>query len=690
MADKLWESPDREFLAERFSLAADRISGICEEQTVPELYRAYFEAVSRFLSKTVSIYRKKENGGLSGRTLHECEQDQAELYAFIAPETYAESYANPQYAVSVFGEEAGQLLSMLLAEEEGAIGAAFRGQLQTLTILLELFVQVYNCFEEEEIGEARQSIYWYFHDYSEIFVEQQIRGMICPDDNFFTDFILHADLDDPRSLYTTGLPVGENERAIAAYLARVPEEKIKLMADTYTEGFRLGFVNAGIDLKKKKTVGLTYPLGFERVMRVAVGNFRAMGLEPTVRAESVSAFSSKGRKQNAYSTSVNPQYDFDHREDKALFYDTAIANRRLEVMRAVFAAHREEAARYAGPAVVEVFGEVPFAPKSSPAALHFTEKQQKTAVYEASESGQITNTYIPGDQYSFTIIAWPLPAIGADFEKIFDQTIEINTLDYKKYRGMQECLIDVLNQAETVHISGCAGNRTDLTVAIHPIADPVRETAFENCLADVNIPLGEVFTSPVLEGTNGVLHVSEVFLNGLRYVDLEMVFQEGMIASYTCKNFEKEEENRKFVRDNVLMHHETLPMGEFAIGTNTVAYRMGKEFGIQDRLPILIAEKTGPHFAVGDTCYSHSEDVDWHNPDGKHVVAKENSVSALRNSDPSKAYFNCHTDITIPYNELGAIVVNKRDGSTQDVIRDGLFVVPGAEELNEPLLAMQS
>ena len=127
-------------------------------------------------------------------------------------------------------------------------------------------------------------------------------------------------------------------------------------------------------------------------------------------------------------------------------------------------------------------------------------------------------------------------------------------------------------------------------------------------------------------------------------------------------------------------------MGEFAIGTNTTAYRMAKEYQIGAKLPILIAEKTGPHFAVGDTCYSHAEDTAVYNPNGKEIIARDNEKSLLRKEDMSKAYFNCHTDITIPYDELGAITVIRPDGSTSDIIRDGLFQVEGAEELNEPLL----
>lgn len=68
----------------------------------------------------------------------------------------------------------------------------------------------------------------------------------------------------------------------------------------------------------------------------------------------------------------------------------------------------------------------------------------------------------------------------------------------------------------------------------------------------------------------------------------------------------------------------------------------------------------GPHFAMGDTCYAWAEDSPMYNPDGKEVIARENEVSAKRKEDPSKAYFGCHTDITIPYRELQSVAVEKQ------------------------------
>ena len=133
----------------------------------------------------------------------------------------------------------------------------------------------------------------------------------------------------------------------------------------------------------------------------------------------------------------------------------------------------------------------------------------------------------------------------------------------------------------------------------------------------------------------------------------------------------------------MLFNHDILLIGEFAIGTNTTAYVMGQNYQIADKLPILIAEKTGPHFAIGDTCYHMSEDLRVYNPDGKEIVAKDNEISILRKTEIDKAYFNCHTDITIPYNELGEITVYTKENESITIIKDGRFVLEGTQRLNE-------
>ena len=65
-------------------------------------------------------------------------------------------------------------------------------------------------------------------------------------------------------------------------------------------------------------------------------------------------------------------------------------------------------------------------------------------------------------------------------------------------------------------------------------------------------------------------------------------------------------------------------------------------------------------------------------------MAKENERSALRKTDKSKAYFQCHTDITIPYNELLELTAVEKGGEEHPVILNGRFVLKGVEELNKP------
>lgn len=380
---------------------------------------------------------------------------------------------------------------------------------------------------------------------------------------------------------------------------------------------------------------------------------------------------------------VNRQYLYDHKDDNALFLDKNYVNRRLEVLHTAFEKYKKEANGYAGPAVVETFGEADFNPVNKPERLKLSEEQNKLWVEFLTKYSELRKNYIIEEERSFTIIAFPVPEIGPVFKELFDETIKLNTLDYMLYRDVQQKLIDALDKADYCEVRGCGENRTELKVNLWKLKNPDKETIFENCVADVNIPVGEVFTSPVLEGTNGLLHVTKVFLNGLEYRNLAITFEDGMIKDYTCDNFEKEEDNQSFIKENILFRHETLPIGEFAIGTNTTAYVMARRLGVEAKLPILIAEKTGPHFAVGDTCYYGTEDIAVYNPDGKEIVARENSRSRLRKEKPEEAYFNCHTDITIPYDELGELAAVTRDGSRIEIIRNGRFVLPGTEVLNE-------
>ena len=578
--------------------------------------------------------------------------------------------------MKTLGEEYGKILCYIYTKNRGMIRNVYMGRLEEVVLQMELFTQIYNYFEDVEQLEydnVYETVYSYEKDNTEIFTDLMIEDRINPDNKFAVDIVMNSDLNDLRYLYKYGEHVGFNELKMAKFLNSLSQEEIDRLAKVYTEGYRIGFINTGKDISKKGTVDIRYSLGFERIIRSAIFNFKKMGLEPVIY-------------QVGYTTtSPNRQYAYDHRYDDALYLDKAYIKRKLEVSRHAYESRKQLAGKMAGPAVIEIFGETPFEPENKKQAYALSEEQQKLKSEYITEYQTMVQEYIKGDERSFTIIAFPIPEFGDDFEQMFKETVKINTLDSEIYGKVQQNIIDALDQAEYVKVLGKGDNKTNMKVQMHDLKNPLKETNFENCLADVNIPLGEVFTSPKLKGTEGILHVSQVYLNDLKYNDLQITFEDGKIKDYTCKNFDTEEENKKFIKQNVMFNHETLPIGEFAIGTNTTAYMVAKKYHVVYKLPILIVEKMGPHFAVGDTCYSFEEDIKTYNPDGKEIVARENEVSALRKTDIKKAYFGCHTDITMPYDELGEITAVRKDGSEITIIKDGRFVLEGTELLNEPL-----
>ena len=667
-------------MTERYELSKERIEEIVTEAEGLGIYGPFFVSVSKYVKGLLSIYEDiKVNGPIGNKSLEELRERNDFLYGEIYSENYKTSYLNPDYAYDTLGE-AGVLLSAVYAEVFGMIPYVFECDIEELVIRMELFLEVYGnvlLLEGETVKaeELREILYYYVFDYTEDESVKRINKQLTIDNAYANKIIENYDLSDVRTLFAFGEYVGKSEEETFLAMASLDEKDIEIMSRTYTEGFKKGFVVSKKDLSKKKTVNLRYRLGFERVAKDAIKQFRQMGLESVIYRAGYDIFSRTGIfKPGYYGGLANPQFDEDHKEDMSLVLNGQLVTRRIEGIKAAYEELKKEAKEWAGPACMEIFGEDSFVPSECAHAARYGTKKQELITDFRRKSSEITNEYIKREERSFTIIAWPVPAIG-NYEEILKEIITVNTLPVDTYQKIQQTLIDTLDKSDYIHVVGCNGNKTDLKVKLADLKDPLKETKYENCLADVNIPLGEVFTSPVLKGTEGVLHVKEVFLNDLKFKNIELEIKDGKISAYTCTNYEDEKKNKEFIDENLLFYHPTLPMGEAAIGTNTYAYALAKKYDIFNKLPILIAEKMGPHFAFGDTCYSNEESVKVYNPDGKEMIAKENG----------EAYTYCHTDVTIPYDELGLLEAVDYNGIAVKLIENGRFVLEGCEELNIPL-----
>lgn len=612
--------------------------------------------------------------GGGGKSFEELKAENERLYRELSPEGYENSWADPSHAVERLGPVPGQAVASWFMRLLGNGKTACQQRRDLLSRAFQPLLRMAEATSNGRNldGEAvRDILVEHWRRDLTLETEFLLGSVVSPSRTHNTNVALGAD-DDPGYMFRYGLRVTDAELRTAEFLSGLPEADIQAVADTVARAYVKGFELDNKDLSKRKNVSVGVPMGFERLYRAIASKLEEMDMTP-------------------FLASVTPmlpcrQAQYDHKFDAVLHLDEESIEKQREYMTKAIDSYSEDVDRFSGHLVVRVFGREPFDP---------IEKKEKVA--PDSDSAQlyrrfqqvnveIWNARCPRKETGFSLVSFPGPFVRGDFEAIFRDTMKVNMLDSERYGRIQQAMVDVLDRADHVRVRGSGSNKTDLRISMHDIEDPSSQTNFTNELAAQNIPLGEVFTSPLLQGTRGVLHVEETFLNRLRFENLRIEFVDGMIEDYSCTNFEDPEENRKYIKDNLLHPHDTLPMGEFAIGSNTEAYAMARRHGIMDVIPVVILEKMGPHFAIGDTCFVLQEDLPTMNHEsGKEVIARFNEKTAKRDESMEEAYTFKHIDITVPYHSIASIAAVTEDGEQIEIIRDGRFVLEGTEELNGPI-----
>ena len=626
-------------------------------------YTNFLEEIAVFLDKVNAFQEKISKNYFETKNFQELQEENLSLFKNIVE--YKESYNNPTFAIKIFEKELGQLLSAIYSDFRSLIKAIFTKNDNSIVKYKEFYKKLSGADDYDEILNLYRN-----------FKRENLKDDL---ENFYSDnFTLSSknhkifediNLEDDRYLFRYGKYISENEIKLMNFMRKYPKDKLQNLAQIIVDGYIRGFEKDNKDITLRHKVRVIYNIGQELLIKEIFDLFKKSNLQ--------------GIAVLTETTSPNKQYEYDHNFDKALYFDENFITLEKESLNNMNTEITKEMLDCSGILYIEKFGETPFTPESKPENLKYSEEQTKLANNENMMKKQFVETYFSNKERSFCIVAFPSPEIGENFEEIYEDTCKVNSLDSNVYEPIQQVIIDNLDKGEFVRVKGQHGNETDIFVKMPKINNPEKETNYFNCTADVNIPLGEIFTTPELEGTNGLLHLKNVYLNDLEFLNLKLTFENGYIKEYSCTNFEKEEDNKKYIEENLIFPHKTLPIGEFAIGTNTLAYVIAKKHNIVSKLPILIVEKMGPHFAIGDTCYSWSEDLPVYNPNGKEIIARDNCHSLQRKTDINKAYTNVHTDITLPYDELEYIKVITYDKTEIEIIKEGRFVLEGTDYLNE-------
>lgn len=173
----------------------------------------------------------------------------------------------------------------------------------------------------------------------------------------------------------------------------------------------------------------------------------------------------------------------------------------------------------------------------------------------------------------WVVLRWPHPSMAQlanmsteAFENFY---FDVCTLDYSRMARAMEALKHRLEATDQVRLKG--PRDTDLTFSIKGIpAIP--------CAGKLNIPDGEVFTAPVRDSLNGVIHFNApTMYRGETHENIRLVFKHGQVVEATSSNTTKLNE--------VLDADEGARYtGEFAIGVNPYITRAMKDILFDEKI----------------------------------------------------------------------------------------------------------
>ena len=158
----------------------------------------------------------------------------------------------------------------------------------------------------------------------------------------------------------------------------------------------------------------------------------------------------------------------------------------------------------------------------------------------------------------WVVIRWPSPSMAqlADMstDAFEDFYFEVCTMNYANMGEAMKALKARMERTDKVHIKG--PDDTDITFSIKNMpAIP--------CAGKLNIPDGEVFTAPVKDSINGVMHYNTPTMSrgGVTHENVRLEFEAGKIIKATSSN-------TKNLNEILDTDEGARYVGEFAIGVN--------------------------------------------------------------------------------------------------------------------------
>ncbi len=198
----------------------------------------------------------------------------------------------------------------------------------------------------------------------------------------------------------------------------------------------------------------------------------------------------------------------------------------------------------------------------------------------------------------WVVLRWPTASMAQQAEMsteaFEDFFFNVCGLDYVRMHDAMQPLIERLNKTDSVRLVGPSD--TDLTFSVKGIP------TIGSC-GHHNIPDGEVFTAPVRDSINGVIHYNVPTLyRGETHNDIRLVFKNGKIVEATSTSTDKL--NEVLDSDEGARH-----IGEFAIGFNPYCTRGMKDILFDEKMAGSI--HLTPGFCYESTDNGNRSSIHW-------------------------------------------------------------------------------
>ena len=279
---------------------------------------------------------------------------------------------------------------------------------------------------------------------------------------------------------------------MAAFWFRYPPEHVQHIAEHIVSAFLHGFLSQSRDRRDRTHVRMYYCVGQEALVQAVLRVLDARGLRPILL--------------RPHCLSRGGTYAMKHSADRAACLSEKSLAALLDALAAAYDRYAAVLSDTCGMIGIDQFGARGGVAQMPPEQYQpSAARRARLASYEDFNRRQDTRYLAPSD-ISFCKIAFPNALFGASLPPLFDAFYALNTTESDCYERLQQMIIDVLDTCCCVRVSGAAGNQTELSIRTRLPEHPEVQTAYLNCGGDLNVPHGELFTTPLLTGSDSPLY----------------------------------------------------------------------------------------------------------------------------------------------------------------------------------------